>query len=150
MAQQADITVFDGASTPVSHTLKTDGVTRDGDVTMASWKEAIPTVPEYAQTRFTQMRQKLRSGVLKHTSRVEVFAMESISGQNSSGYTAPPKVAYSDRFELVSYAAPRSVETSRRLAMQMLLNLSTNVSTSVVAVSAGAVPELHQKNLIVS
>lgn len=150
MSQQADITVFDGASPPVVHTLKTDGVTREGDVSTASWKESVATVPDYAQTRFMQMRQRLKSGVYKNTSRVEVFAMEAIAGQNASGYTAPPKVAYSDRFELINWAAPRSVENSRRLAMQILLNLATNTATSVTPVTAGPVAELHQKQLFVS
>lgn len=146
MGQQANITVFDGASTPVSHTLVGDGVEKQvGSANVALWTEQIASVPNYAQVRFTQIKLKLKSGVYRVTSRVEVPVMEAISGQNASGYTAPPKVAYVDRFELVSYTHERSVETTKRIAMQMLINWCNNVTTSVTPVSAGVVADAHQR-----
>lgn len=150
MGQQADFTVFDGAATPVSHILRTDGVSREGPLVTASWKEANALVPDGAQTRAFQMRQTLRSGTIKSTSRIDVAVMEAVSGVNAQGYTAPPKVAYVDRFELVNYGSPRSTETTKRIAMQMLLNWATNTATSVTPVAAGPVAELHQKAVIVS
>lgn len=145
MAQQADITVFDGAASPVSHTLKADGVTREKNVTTAAWKEALAGVPDYAQIRYWQIKEILPSGVTKVTSRIEVPIMESISGQNASGYTAPPKVANVERSEHVGYYHPRSVETNRRIGDQMLLNIANNVSVTTPAISAGISADLFQR-----
>lgn len=150
MSQQANITVFDGASTPVSHSLITDGVSREGDLVTASWKESLSGVPDYAQVRFWQLRQKLRSGVTKVTNRVDVPIMESVSGVNAQGYTAPPKIANVERAEFLVYAHPRSVETNRRLCQQILINLLSNVSTTVTPAQTGPVCELNQKLVIVS
>lgn len=146
MAAQANIVVFDGAGTPVSHTLVASGVEKQvGATTVADWAEQISTVPAYAQVRATQIKRKLKSGVYQVTSRIEVPVMETVSGQNASGYTAPPKVAYTDRFELVSYTSERSVETTKRIAMQMLLNWMGNVSTTVTPVITGVVADAHQR-----
>lgn len=146
MGQQANITVFDGASTPVSHTLVGDGVEKQvGTASVAMWTEQIASVPNYAQVRATLIKRKLKSGVYQVTSRIEVPVMEAIAGQNSSGYTAPPKVAYVDRFELVSYTHERSVETTKRIAMQMLINWSNNVAITATPVSTGVVADAHQR-----
>lgn len=146
MSAQANITVFDGAATPVSHTLVGEGIERLGDGTLkATWKESLSGVPDYAQVRAIQTKRKLPSGVFAVTMRGEVPVMESISGQNSSGYTAPPKVAYVDTVELRGFFHERSVVTGRRLARQMVLNLGGNVSTSVAPVSTGPVPELFDQ-----
>lgn len=150
MGQQATITVFDGASTPVSHTLQGDGVERVDSVSTATWVEQLPNVPYGAQVRFSQIKRKLKSGVHLNVSRVEVPVMEAVSGVNSSGYTAPPKVAYVDRFELVSYASERSVETTKRIAMQLLVNWQGNVTTTATPISTGVVADAHQRLLQVT
>lgn len=149
MAAQANITVFDGASTPVSHTLVADGVRQSGNVVTASWKETLAGVPDYAQIRFWMIRETLKSGVVKTTSRLDLPVMESVSGVNASGYTAPPKVANVERFEKVTYAHPRSIETNRRIAAQLLLNIENNVFTTVTPVSSGIVPDLNQRLITV-
>jgi len=146
MSAQANITVFDGAAAPVSHTLVGEGVERLPDGTLkASWKESLAGVPDYAQIRVTATKRKLKSGVFRVAFRVEVPVMESISGQNTSGYTAPPKVAYVDTTELVGYYHERSIVTGRRLARQLAVNLGGNISTSVVPVSTGPLPELFDQ-----
>lgn len=150
MAQQANITVFDGASTPITHTLQGDGIEKSTVGSISSWIEQLASVPGYAQVRALLLKRKLKSGVTHCVNRIEVPVMESISGQNSSGYTAPPKVAYVDRFELVSYTHERSTEASKRIAMQMLLNWSNNVTVTVTPVSTGVVADLHQRALQVT
>jgi len=142
MANIANITVFDGAATPVSHTLVAVSVTRgpDGTIT-ALWREGLASLPVEAQVR-AEMRQKvLKSGVVETRMRVVVPTMESISGQNAAGYTAAPKVAFEDTQEWVSYSHPRSTITSRRLAKQLLTNISNNISTTVAAASSGPFDE---------
>lgn len=146
MSAQANITVFDGAATPVSHTLVGEGVERLADGTLkASWKESLAGVPDYAQIRVTATKRKLKSGVFRVAFRVEVPVMESISGQNLSGYTAPPKVAYVDTTEMVGYYHERSVVTGRRLSRQLAVNLGGNISTSVTPVTTGPLPELFDQ-----
>jgi hypothetical protein len=95
--------------------------------------------------RLTLTKRKLPSGVFRVSARVEVPVMESISGQNSSGYTAPPKVAFVDTTELIGHYHERSTVTSRRLSRQLAVNVGNNVATSVAAASTGFVPELFDQ-----
>lgn len=136
----ADITVFDGAATPVSHVLKSVNVTSEKGVTTALWREDLPTVPTEAQVSATLQLKKLPTGVVQVTARVNVPVMESVSGNNAAGYTAPPKVAYVDAYTLTGFQHPRSNTTSRRLARQIMANLLSNVATSVAPATAGALP----------
>nr|UJQ85799.1 MAG: hypothetical protein 2 [Leviviridae sp.] len=146
MSQLANITVFDGAATPVSHTLVGEEVRviADGSV-VARYKESLPGVPDYAQVRVTMSKRKLPSGVFRVSVRGEVPVMESISGQNSSGYTAPPKVAYVDTSENVGFFHERSVLTGRRLVRQLVVNVMGNVSTSVAPATTGPASELFDQ-----
>jgi len=148
MSQQANITAYDGAATPVAHTLVGESIERlpDGTV-VAKWKESLSGVPDYAQVRAIMTKKKLPSGIFRVTSRVEVPVMESITNQNSSGYTAPPKVAYTDTVETVGYFHERGVVTGRRLARQLSINLMGSVATSVAAVTTGPAPELFDQLL---
>lgn len=76
--------------------------------------------------------------------------MEAINAQNSSGYTAPPKVAYIDTVEIVGYFHERSTIAGRRLARQIAVNVAGNVSTTVAAATAGPVAELMDQLIFVS
>lgn len=142
MSQIANIVVFDGASTPVSHTLVPVSVVREGDTVVAEYREALAALPVEAQVRLTISAQKLKSGVVRTSTSMVVPVMESIAGNNAAGYTAAPRVAFEDRTDLVSYAHPRSTITSRRLARMLTINVGNNVSTSVAAATAGPVCEL--------
>jgi hypothetical protein len=151
MSQQANITVFDGAATPVTHTLVGEGIEKLKDgTTVAVWKESLAGVPDYAQIRATMTKRKLPSGVFRVTCRAEVPVMEAVNGQNSAGYTAAPKVAYTDTTEVVGYYHERSVPTGRRLSRQIAVNLAGNISTSVAPVTTGPVPELFDQLIQVS
>lgn len=138
MANIANIVVFDGAVTPVAHTLVPTGirVLPDG-ASQATWREAIAGLPNEAQVNATLTIRKLKSGVSEVRVRVNVPVMESIAGQNASGYTAAPKVAYIDSDEWVKRVHPRSNITGRRLCKQLLTNMSNNVSTTVAAATTG-------------
>lgn len=141
MSAIANITVFDGAATPVSHTLVAQSVNTEKGVTIAEWREQIATLPLEAQVSCTLTKKVLPSGVAQVTARVSVPVMESVSGNNAAGYTAAPKVAYVDSYTLTGYMHPRSTITSRRLARQIMANLLNNVSTTVAAATTGPLPE---------
>jgi len=144
MAQQASITVFDGATPPVSHVLvPVDNKTLPDGTRLAVWRENIASLPAVAQVRLEQRQRTLKSGTVETRTRVIVPVMESISGQNASGYTAAPKVAYEDSHEDVSYAHPRSTSAGRNLAKQILRNLGNNVAVTTPAVTAGVLYDAH-------
>lgn len=148
MANIANIVVFDGAATPVSHTLVPVSVSKEGGLISALWREQISTLPTEAQVRVEMRQRTLKSGVVETRTRVTVPVMESVSGQNAAGYTAAPKVAFEDAYEQVSYAHPRSTITSRRIAKQILTNLSNNVSASAVAATSGVFDEANVQQVM--
>jgi hypothetical protein len=149
MSQQANITVYDGAGTPVAHILIGESIEKQLDGTVVvRWKESLPGVPDYAQVRVTMTKRKLPSGVFRVSCRAEVPVMESISGQNSSGYTAPPKVAYTDTLDAVGFFHERGIVTGRRLCRQLLVNVMGNISTSVTPVTTGPAPELFDQLIV--
>lgn len=141
MSAIANIIAFDGQATPVSHTFVAETVSREGTTLTATYKEATAGVPDYAQGRITIKRAQLSSGIKRVSNRVELPVMESVSGVNAAGYTAAPKVAYTDTVELVGFFHDRSLIAGRRSARQLCINVSGNISTSVAAATAGAVPE---------
>ncbi len=142
MANIANIVVFDGAATPVSHTLVPvyQGKEKDGSL-KALWREQIASLPAEAQVRCEMTQRVLKSGVVETRTRVVVPVMESVSGNNAAGYTAAPRVAYEDTEEWVSYAHPRSSIASRRLCKQLLTNLSNNVTATTAAATSGVFDE---------
>jgi hypothetical protein len=142
MSAIAAITVFDGAATPVSHTLTPISVTRKVEEVEALWREVLASVPAYAQVRASMKMSQSKTGVYKVEVRVVVPVMEAILNQNAAGYTAAPKVAYENTLVLTSFFHQRSTVTDRRLARQILVNLLGNISTSVAPVSTGPAPEL--------
>jgi len=148
MSAIANITVFDGAASPVSHTLVPESVSREKNVVTAVWREKLASVPQEGQVTLTTKMELLKSGVYRTERRLVVPVMESISGQNAAGYTAAPKVAYENTSILVGLFSRRSDVTGRRLVRQMGVNLDNNVSTSVAAATAGPIPELF--DLLVS
>lgn len=152
MSAQANIVAFDGAATPVSHTLEPMNSIADATTgeLVATWAERLPTLPDYAQVRFKATWKKSKEGVNRVFIQVEVPVMEAIAGQNASGYTAAPKVAYINKVQHVGYFSERSTVAERRMARQLLVNIAGSVATSVAPVSTGPVPELIDKLVVAS
>lgn len=142
MSQIANITVFDGAATPVSHTLVPQSVTRDKGTVVAVWREQLASLPTEAQVTATARLTTLKNRTVRAEVLVEVPVMETVTNQNAAGYTAAPKVAFVDRISLIQFQHPRSTITSRRLARMLAVNIGNNVSTSVAAATAGPASEL--------
>lgn len=142
MGNIANIVAFDGAATPVSHTLVPVSVSREKGKITALWREAASGVPVYAQVRCTMTLEQLESKVYKLVSRVEVPVQEVVTGSNSSGYSAAPKVAYINTVETTGLFSERSDVAGRRLVRQLAINIDGSIATSVTPVTTGPVPEL--------
>lgn len=143
MSAQANIVAYDGAATPVAHTFVPVASAENikGEI-HAAWREALSTVPAYAQITVDTVLKRSASGVYRAETTVKVPIMESISGQNAAGYTAAPKVAHVDTMKIIGYFHERSTIAGRRLTRQLALNIAGNVATSVAPVATGPVPEL--------
>lgn len=148
MSAIANIAVYDGAATPVLHTLKPISVTRENGVTEALYREDISTLPTEAQVSCTLRQKTLASGVIQSELRVNVPVMESVSGQNAAGYTAAPKVAYVDSVVMTGYQHPRSTITSRRLARMIAINIANDVGISTAAAVTGPAPEAFDSQML--
>lgn len=85
MAQLADIAVYDGAATPVLHTLVAEGTSRVGSTMSVTWREKLATVPDEAQVYAILKLETLKSGVKVVSFEVGVPVMEAINGANNSG-----------------------------------------------------------------
>lgn len=142
MANIANIVIYDGQATPVQHTFVADSVSRQKDEITAFYKEATATVPDEAQGRITVKSLRLGSGVRRVSVRVEMPVMESVSGVNSAGYTASPKVAYVDTVEAAGYFHARSTVVGRRSVRQLAINVLGSFGASPPGVvMTGPVPE---------
>lgn len=144
MANIANIVVYDGAATPVLHTLVPVSVIREpsGRI-VATWREQVSALPTYAQvTAKLTLSRTAKSGVWNTDFRTEVPVMEAVAGVNASGYTAAPKVAYIDTTGTYGHYHERGSIAGRRLSRQLTVNASGGITTSVAAVSTGVVPEL--------
>lgn len=151
MSSQANIIAFDGAATPVSHTFTPSGAVVDSvNGYVASWREIIAALPTYAQAKVETTQKQLKSGVWRVSLTVSVPVMESVSGQNAAGYTASPKVAYTNTVSMVGYFHERATPAERRLARQLLVNIGNNISTTVAAAVTGPASELIDSNITAS
>lgn len=150
MSAQANITAYDGASTPVVHTFVPVSNSSENGLLSADWREAVAANPIVAQARVKIQKRKLKSGVIEVTCIVTVPVMESVSGQNASGYTAAPKVAYENTVVFKGYFSPRATIAERRLARQLLVNMAGNQQTSVTPQTGGFLPELIDQDIFVS
>jgi hypothetical protein len=141
----SNIAVYDGAATPVLHTLVPVSITRESGKATAIYREQVSSLPINAQVSATISLVKAKSGVYKAEARTVVPVMETVSGQNAAGYTAAPKVAYEDTVILTGFFHERSSIAGRRLVRQLALNIGGNVTTSVAAVVTGPFAELFDQ-----
>lgn len=142
MSAIATLVAFDGAASPVSHTLLAESVTRAGLTVEAVWRENIVSLPMYAQVTCKMRKVRLPSGVYKVSTRTEVPVMESVAGQNASGYTAAPKVAYVDTLQTDGFYHERGSTVGRRLARKLHLNIMDGITVTGAAGTTGPCPEL--------
>lgn len=116
MSQIAPIVVADGKATPVNHTF--------GPVSVnpAQYRESITGLPLVGQG---VAGLTFRSGSNATLQRVRVMlalpALETVTGQNASGYTAAPKVAYENSV-IVDFILPVRGTADQRKDLRVLLS----------------------------
>lgn len=153
MSNISNIAVFDGAATPVLHTLVPISVekTGRGNRIEAMWREQTSTLPTYAQVSAKMSLSKNpKSGIWHVDFSVAVPVMESVNGANAAGYTAAPKVAFVDTSGFYGHYHERGSIASRRLSKQMLINVMNNTSVTVTPIAAGIIEELASQLICVS
>lgn len=142
MSAQTNVVAYDGASTPIQHTLIPLGVTRQGNKIVGQWRENAAGIPVYAQVRLQITLERQRNGVYKGNVRTSIPVQEVVTGSNSAGYSAAPKVAHELTEDSVIFVHERSDASQRRTLRQLHNNIMNGVTTSVAPASAGPVYEL--------
>lgn len=146
MANISNITVFDGAATPVSHTFIAESVTRVTPTKItATWRESTSSGPIVSQPRLSITLEKLKSGIYRSERRLEQPILEQATSGGVDGYYAPPKVAHVLTDVRYAFYHERSTELQRRLVRQMGTNIDNGVNTSVASVTTGPVAELFDQ-----
>lgn len=120
MATIAPIVIADGASTPVNHTFNPVASASD-----AFYRESIAGLALIGQGTIN-MRVKAEGQLYKVVVSLSLPALETISGQNASGYTAGPKVAYSNTVKLEFFLPSRATAAQRKDLRVLLKNLLDN------------------------
>lgn len=80
MSAQANLVAFDGAATPLTHTLTAAGVYKDDvEGLVADYVEMLLSVPESARPTLTATKRKLKNGVTRVQIRLVLPSMETIT-----------------------------------------------------------------------
>jgi hypothetical protein len=138
MAAMGNILVKDDATSPVEYTLLP--VT---DTPNPFWRSAIAGVPFEGQIRLNLTSELLKDGSTKLTSKLEVPVMETLGASGtSSGYVAPPKVAYVNTYISTMFMNGRSTLGDRANLLKLANGIvqgasSTTATGSLDNTSAG-------------
>jgi hypothetical protein len=110
MAAQANILVKDDASTRVEFTLLP---VSDSEGT-SLWRASVAGTPFEGQVRLTLSEEALKNGDFKRKLMFEVPVMETLGASGTAaGYTAPPKVAYTETMHVTHISNRRSTSQNR-------------------------------------
>jgi hypothetical protein len=136
MAQMTNILVKDDAATPKEWTL--EPIT---DTPVPFWRANDAGIPLAGQPRLTCSTEQLKSGDWKITAKLEVPIMETLGASgSSSGYVAPPAVAYTMTNINTTFAPARSTVADRANILKMmagaLQGASAATNTGILANNA--------------
>ncbi len=124
MANMTNILIKDDAATPTEFTLIP--VT---DTPAPLWRAAVGGVPIDGQMRMTMSSTPVKSGGWKLTVKLEVPVLETLGASgSSSGYVAPPKVAYVTTCIFTMFADKRSTTMDRANALKLALGVLQGAS----------------------
>lgn len=133
MPAMTNILVKDDATTPVEVTL--EPVT---DNPMPQWRSSIAGVPLEGQMRMSMTQELLKSGSYRFVIKTEVPVMETLGASGtSSGYVAPPKVAYVNTAIFTMFADKRATIADRanllKIAIGILQGASVTTNSGTLA-----------------
>lgn len=118
MATIANITITDGKATPANHVFS---AIKSGLASL--WRTTVSSLPlvgqEIARLVFKDASPTVRNVVLS----LDLPALESATGSNESGYTAAPKVAYTNRVTCSFMLPDRGLADQRKDLRVLLRNL---------------------------
>jgi len=137
MSEMTNLLVKDDTvTTPVEFTL-----IPVSNVPVPTWRAAVSNVPIDAQLRLSVDVQQLKSGGWKTTVKLEVPVQETLGASgSSSGYVAPPAVAYVTTCIFTMFSDRRSTTQDRanalKLALGILQGASATTATGILANTA--------------
>jgi len=136
MATMTNLLVKDDATTPIEYTF-----VPISDTPNPFWRTALSGVPIDGQHRLTASVVKQKNGNYKITAKLEVCIMETLGASGaSSGYVAPPKVAYTIPVIITMFADKRSTIADRanaiKFAVAAVAGASSTTATAAIAVGA--------------
>lgn len=140
MPAMTNILVKDDAATPKEWTL-----VPVSDTPIPNWRANDAGVPLSGQPRLWVSTDQLKSGDYKITAKLEVPVMETLGASgSSSGYVAPPAVAYVTTFIATMFCSARSTTADRantlKMALGVLQGSSSTTNTGILAnTAAGSV-----------
>lgn len=110
MAAYAAISLNDGQATPVAHNFDAD-ISGNGNW---NWRESGTTsVLGAAIITITKLKVKGNPSIDKIRVRLYIPALETVTGQNSDGYTAQPRLAY-NLTAIQDFVCPRRASEAQR------------------------------------
>lgn len=118
MAQIADIVISDGAATPVSHSFKPVATSPK-----AIYREGISNLPLVGQGQAMISGGVPGAALQRVKMTLALPALETATGANSDGYTAAPKVAYTNTVQVEFLLPSRGTPQQRKDLRVMLSNL---------------------------
>lgn len=126
MSQMTNLLVKDDAATPKEWTLVP--IT---DTPVPFWRANDANIPLEGQPRLYFSVDKQKNGGYKITAKLEVPTMETLGASGtSSGYVAPPKVAYVTPVIITMFADKRSTIADRMNALKMAVGIIQGASSS--------------------
>jgi hypothetical protein len=136
MPAMTNILVKDDAAAPKEWTL-----VPVSDTPIPNWRANDAGIPLAGQPRLWASTELQKSGDYKITAKLEVPVMETLGASGaSSGYVAPPAVAYVTVGILTMFCSPRSTTADRANALKMLVGVvqgaSATTATGVLANTA--------------
>lgn len=126
MAAMTNILVKDDAATPKEWTLL--AIT---DTPVPYWRGNDAGVPLAGQPRLTESVEQVKSGDWKISAKLEVPTMETLGASGaSSGYVAPPSVAYTTTGIFTMFAPERSTTADRANLLKMMIGVLQGASST--------------------
>jgi hypothetical protein len=136
MPAMTNILVKDDAAAPKEWTL-----VPVSDTPIPNWRANDSGIPLGGQPRLWASTELLKSGDYKITAKLEVPVMETLGASGaSSGYVAPPAVAYVTTFIGTMFCSARSTTADRANALKMAVGVfqgaSATTATGILANTA--------------